>query len=166
MEKIGDRPVSYTAAIGTHANYAIRPSVLDRDVAPLLIAGVKTPGDHNYEHNPFDILKDQTNEGPIWDVTKNFRGFWYTPSNGAVSLASGAGPGGGIQIVRIGLILAASGVTRSGRPTSVGSIVWQTSVILKAVQLVHKYIPARRSRSRFPRIIITHGTGLPDRSSV
>lgn len=78
VEKIGGRPVSY-AAIGTHANYA-------------------TPGDHNYEHIPFGLLKDETNQGPVWDITQNFRGFWYTPSDGTVSTASGAGTGGAAEV--------------------------------------------------------------------
>lgn len=34
----------------------------------------------------------------MWDITKNFRGFWYTPSNGEISLALGAGTGGALQI--------------------------------------------------------------------
>jgi len=76
VEKIGDRPVSYTG-IGTHANYA-------------------TSGDHDYTL-PLGLLKDQTNKGPIWDVTKNFRGFWYTPSSGAISIAPGAASGGLVQ---------------------------------------------------------------------
>lgn len=69
-----------------------------RNFVSLLITDVKTSGDHNYEHIPFDILKDQTDKGPMWDVTKNFRGFWYTPSTGEVSLAPGAGPGGAIEV--------------------------------------------------------------------
>jgi hypothetical protein len=58
--------------------------------------GAKTPGDHDYS-SPLGPLKDQTNQGPIWDVTKNFRAFWYTPSSGAVSLGSGGGAGGLLQ---------------------------------------------------------------------
>jgi len=34
----------------------------------------------------------------MWDVTRNFRGFWYTPSSGVVSLASGAGTGGTAEV--------------------------------------------------------------------
>ena len=52
----------------------------------------KTPGDH-----AVGPAKDQTDKGPIWDVTQNFRGFWYTPSSGAISIAPGAGSGGLIQ---------------------------------------------------------------------
>jgi hypothetical protein len=75
-EKIGVRPVSYTG-IGTHANYP-------------------TAGEHDYTL-PLGLLSDQTDEGPIWDVTKNFRGFWYDPSTGGLSLAPGAGSGGTVQ---------------------------------------------------------------------
>ncbi|KAF9647656.1 hypothetical protein BDM02DRAFT_3156054 [Thelephora ganbajun] len=76
VEKSGDRPITY-AGIGTHANYA-------------------TSGDHEYSL-PFGLLKDQTNKGPTWDITKNFRGFWYTPSNGVISVAPGAGIGGTVE---------------------------------------------------------------------
>jgi len=79
VEKIGVRPVSYIAT-GTHANYA-------------------TSGDHTYVQSSLvGNSTDQTNRGPIWDVTKNFRGFRYTTSNGAVSLAPGAGTGGVLEI--------------------------------------------------------------------
>ena len=64
-----------------------------RDAASSLITDLKTSGDHDYSL-PFGLLKDQTNKGPIWDVTNNFRGFWYTPSSGALSSAAGAGSGG------------------------------------------------------------------------
>jgi len=76
VEKDGDRPVSYIG-IGTHANYA-------------------TPGDHDYSL-PLGLLKDQTNKGVAWDVTQNFRGYWYTPSSGAIDAATGAGSGGTLQ---------------------------------------------------------------------
>jgi hypothetical protein len=79
-----------TRYVPIHVNY--------RDFVLLLITDVKTSGNHNYEHIPFDILKDQTDKGPLWDVTKNFRGFWYTPSSGALALAPGAGIGGALEI--------------------------------------------------------------------
>jgi len=78
VEKVGDRPVSYIA-FGTHANYA-------------------TSGDHTYNHSPLGNSTDQTNQGPIWDVTKNFRGFRYSPSNNVISIAPGAGTGGALQV--------------------------------------------------------------------
>jgi hypothetical protein len=97
VDKIGVRPVSYIAT-GTHANYPVRLRPFHgRNLSSLLIAGVQKAGNQNYEHIPFDILKDQTDKGPVWDVTKNFRGFWYNPSSGAISIASGAGPGGANQ---------------------------------------------------------------------
>jgi len=61
-----------------------------------LITGAKTSGDHPYSL-PLGLLKDQTNKGPRWDITKNFRGFWYNPSNGAIDAAPGAGSGGDLQ---------------------------------------------------------------------
>ncbi|KAI1495056.1 hypothetical protein F5X96DRAFT_341888 [Biscogniauxia mediterranea] len=50
------RPVIYSA-VGSHAMYAM-------------------PGDHPYVL-PFGILKDVTDRGPLWDPSRNFRGYWY-----------------------------------------------------------------------------------------
>ncbi|KAI1501477.1 hypothetical protein F5X99DRAFT_200760 [Biscogniauxia marginata] len=50
------RPVIYSA-VGSHAMYA-------------------TPGNHPYVL-PFGMLKDVTDRGPLWDPSKNFRGYWY-----------------------------------------------------------------------------------------
>jgi hypothetical protein len=51
-----ERPVIYSA-VGSHAMYAM-------------------PGDHPYVL-PFGMLKDVTDRGPLWDPSKNFRGYWY-----------------------------------------------------------------------------------------
>lgn len=50
------RPVIYSA-VGSHAMYA-------------------TPGNHPYVL-PFGILKDVTDKGPLWDPSRNLRGYWY-----------------------------------------------------------------------------------------
>ncbi|KAI1372033.1 hypothetical protein F4677DRAFT_433802 [Hypoxylon crocopeplum] len=50
------RPVIYSA-VGSHAMYA-------------------TPGNHPYVL-PFGMLKDVTDKGPLWDPSKNLRGYWY-----------------------------------------------------------------------------------------
>ncbi|KAK8084821.1 hypothetical protein PG997_006092 [Apiospora hydei] len=50
------RPVIYSA-VGSHAMYA-------------------TPGDHPYVL-PFNLLKDQTDRGPLWDPARNIRSYWY-----------------------------------------------------------------------------------------
>ncbi|GAW21501.1 hypothetical protein ANO14919_110220 [Xylariales sp. No.14919] len=50
------RPVIYSA-VGSHAMYAM-------------------PGDHPYVL-PFQMLKDVTDRGPLWDTSKNFRSYWY-----------------------------------------------------------------------------------------
>ncbi|KAI4865823.1 hypothetical protein F4820DRAFT_418716 [Hypoxylon rubiginosum] len=50
------RPVIYSA-VGSHAMYA-------------------TPGNHPYVL-PFGILKDVTDRGPLWDPSRNLRGYWY-----------------------------------------------------------------------------------------
>ncbi|THH00127.1 hypothetical protein EW026_g2352 [Hermanssonia centrifuga] len=71
----GSRAITYIA-LGTHANYA-------------------TPGDHPHD---FPGLFDQTDAGPIWDVTQNFRGFWFDNSTQTFSLASGANVGGTEEI--------------------------------------------------------------------
>ncbi|KAE9964217.1 hypothetical protein BLS_008538 [Venturia inaequalis] len=56
VEKIGDRPVSYSAE-GTHAMYA-------------------TPGVHTYVL-PFGLLHDVTDRGPLWDPVLNLQAFTY-----------------------------------------------------------------------------------------
>ncbi|KAI1816303.1 vacuolar sorting-associated protein [Poronia punctata] len=50
------RPVLYSA-VGSHAMYAMQ-------------------GDHPYVL-PFKMLKDQTDRGPLWDPSMNFRSYWY-----------------------------------------------------------------------------------------
>ncbi|KAI0535335.1 vacuolar sorting-associated protein [Xylaria digitata] len=50
------RPVIYSA-VGSHAMYAM-------------------PGNHPYVL-PFQILKDVTDRGPLWDPSKNFRSYWF-----------------------------------------------------------------------------------------
>ena len=71
-QKTFGRATTYIAG-GTHANYA-------------------TPGDHL--HGPFNILNDRTDSGALWDVTKNFRAFWFDKDTGIFSLAGGIGNGG------------------------------------------------------------------------
>ncbi|KAI1826098.1 hypothetical protein F4861DRAFT_133986 [Xylaria intraflava] len=53
------RPVIYSA-VGSHAMYAM-------------------PGNHPYVL-PFNILKDQTDHGPLWDPSMNYRSYWYSSS--------------------------------------------------------------------------------------
>ncbi|CAL1699081.1 unnamed protein product [Somion occarium] len=57
---------------GTHANYA-------------------SPGPHL--HGPDNLLNDRTDAGPLWDVTLNFRGYWFDIPAQTFSVASGAGLG-------------------------------------------------------------------------
>ncbi|GKT67236.1 vacuolar protein sorting-associated protein [Colletotrichum tofieldiae] len=56
VEKRGVRPVIYSA-VGSHAMYA-------------------NPGDHPYVL-PFNVLKDVTDRGPLWDPAKNTYSYWY-----------------------------------------------------------------------------------------
>jgi len=53
---------------GTHANYA-------------------TPGDHLHGDN--NTLDDHTDDGPLWDVTLNFRGYWFDNSTQTFTIAAG-----------------------------------------------------------------------------
>ncbi|KAI0399817.1 vacuolar sorting-associated protein [Xylaria palmicola] len=50
------RPVIYSA-VGSHAMYAM-------------------PGNHPYVL-PFQMLKDETDRGPLWDPSRNIRSYWY-----------------------------------------------------------------------------------------
>ncbi|OJT10014.1 hypothetical protein TRAPUB_13503 [Trametes pubescens] len=72
-EKTNGRPTTYIAG-GTHANYA-------------------TPGKHCHDL-PLDLLCDQTDAGPLWDPTLNFRGFWFDSATNTFSVAGGADVGG------------------------------------------------------------------------
>ncbi|KAF9020305.1 hypothetical protein BDZ89DRAFT_958469 [Hymenopellis radicata] len=74
IDKLNGRPKVYIAT-GTHANYA-------------------TTGEQDYSL-PFGLLHDTTDEGALWDVTKNFRGFYYDRS--AFTSAGGADIGGAKQ---------------------------------------------------------------------
>ncbi|GKT46120.1 putative vacuolar protein sorting-associated protein TDA6 [Colletotrichum spaethianum] len=56
VEKRDIRPVIYSA-VGSHAMYA-------------------NPGDHPYVL-PFNMLKDVTDRGPLWDPAKNTYSYWY-----------------------------------------------------------------------------------------
>lgn len=70
----GGRAITYIGS-GTHANYA-------------------TPGDHQHD---LPGLEDHTDAGPIWDVTLNFRGYWFDNSTQTFSVASGAGAGASVE---------------------------------------------------------------------
>lgn len=56
VEKMDGRPVIYSA-VGSHAMYAL-------------------PGNHPYIL-PFNLLKDVTDRGPLWDPAKNTYSYWY-----------------------------------------------------------------------------------------
>ena len=68
------RAITYVAN-GTHANYA-------------------TPGSHQHD---LPGLDDFTDAGTLWDVTKNFRGYWFDNSTSTFSVASGAGAGASVE---------------------------------------------------------------------
>ncbi|THH33205.1 hypothetical protein EUX98_g1011 [Antrodiella citrinella] len=57
---------------GSHANYA-------------------TPGDHLHGTN--NTLDDRTDSGALWDVTLNFRGYWFDNATQAFSIAGGRNVG-------------------------------------------------------------------------
>ena len=70
---IDKRPVTFIAT-GSHANY--------------IKAGTQ-------EYTPAgDIVADHTDVGYYWDVTQNYRGYWYDNSTKTFSKAGGAGMGG------------------------------------------------------------------------
>jgi len=64
------RAVTYIAT-GTHANYA-------------------TAGTQDYTFVG-DLLTDSTDNGPIWDVTLNYRGYWFDNSTQTFSTAENGG---------------------------------------------------------------------------
>ena len=75
IEKTEDgRPKAYVAT-GTHAMYATSGA---QDIVL-----------------PFGVILDMTDAGPLWDVTLNYRGYWFDGSE--FSSAGGAGIGGAAQ---------------------------------------------------------------------
>jgi len=68
------RPNVYIA-VGSHANYG-------------------TAGDQELYDIPFDILHDTTDAGPFWDVTLNYRGYWFDNSTQTFTSAGGKDVGG------------------------------------------------------------------------
>lgn len=77
MQKIGDRPVVYSAS-GSHANYATAGT---QEIYPIV----------------GNIVTDTTSAGTYWDVAQNYRGYWYTPSSNTFISAGGASTGGSGQ---------------------------------------------------------------------
>ncbi|KAL1982870.1 hypothetical protein VTN96DRAFT_798 [Rasamsonia emersonii] len=73
LEQTDGRATTYVA-VGTHANYA-------------------TAGQQDYDL-PFGLLHDTTDKGPFWDVTQNYRGFWFDNSTQTFSSAGGKSTGG------------------------------------------------------------------------
>lgn len=70
----GGRAITYIAN-GTHANYA-------------------TPGEHQHD---LPLLDDYTDAGPLWDVTLNFRGYWFDNSTQTFAVANGVDVGGEVE---------------------------------------------------------------------
>ncbi|KAI0482371.1 hypothetical protein GGR56DRAFT_183664 [Xylariaceae sp. FL0804] len=69
----GTRPITYVG-VGGHANYA-------------------TAGTQDYTI-ALGIVADTTDAGYAWDMTQNYRGYWYDSGTGAFSAAGGASVGG------------------------------------------------------------------------
>jgi hypothetical protein len=74
LPKQGVRPVTYIA-VGDHANYA-------------------TAGKQPYPVPVIGPIADNTGAGAFWDVTLNYRGFWYNNATNTFTSAGGAGTGG------------------------------------------------------------------------
>ncbi|KAI0206783.1 hypothetical protein F4808DRAFT_7176 [Astrocystis sublimbata] len=72
----GKRPITYVGN-GGHANYA-------------------TAGKQEYTIAA-GIVADTTDAGTPWDMTKNYRGYWYDTSNGKFTVAGGASTGGSAE---------------------------------------------------------------------
>ncbi len=67
VPSVNGRPLTYIA-LGTHATFA-------------------SPGKHQHD---VPRLYDLTDEGFYWDVTKNFRGYWFDMSHKAFIVAGGS----------------------------------------------------------------------------
>lgn len=69
----GERPITYVA-YGGHANYV-------------------TAGTQDYTI-ALGIISDTTDQGYLWDMTLNYRGYWYDMDTEEFSVAGGVGTGG------------------------------------------------------------------------
>lgn len=76
IPKTKGRPISYIAH-GSHANYPT--------------AGIQRYAD------PLGIVHDTTSKGVPWDVTLNYRGYWYDVSSQVFTSSGGAGLGASEQ---------------------------------------------------------------------
>ncbi|KAF3761940.1 hypothetical protein M406DRAFT_74863 [Cryphonectria parasitica EP155] len=72
MDFTGDRPITYIAN-GSHANYA-------------------TAGSQDYTI-ALGIVTDVTDAGYAWDMTQNYRGYWYDTTTNTFTTASGNSTG-------------------------------------------------------------------------
>ncbi|KAH8645823.1 hypothetical protein BX600DRAFT_390956 [Xylariales sp. PMI_506] len=73
MDFHGERPITYVAT-GSHANYA-------------------TAGTQDFTF-ALGLISDTTDAGFAWDMTQNYRGYWYDVSTSTFSIAGGASTGG------------------------------------------------------------------------
>jgi hypothetical protein len=74
VQKVGVRPVVYSAA-GSHANYA-------------------TAGTQKIYPIVGNIVTDTTDAGFYWDVSQNYRGYYYDAASNVVTNAGGVDVGG------------------------------------------------------------------------
>lgn len=74
VDKVGVRPVVYSAA-GSHANYA-------------------TAGTQKIYPIVGNIVTDTTDAGFYWDVSQNYRGYYYDVASNTVTNAGGVDVGG------------------------------------------------------------------------
>jgi hypothetical protein len=73
MDFHGSKPITYIA-IGSHANYA-------------------KSGTQDYTFAG-GLVSDHTDAGYAWDMSQNYRGYWYSTSTGVFTTATGASTGG------------------------------------------------------------------------
>jgi hypothetical protein len=73
MTFTGSRPITYIAS-GSHANYG-KAGTQEYTIA-------------------LGLITDVTDAGYGWDISQNFRGYWYDADSGEFTVASGASTGG------------------------------------------------------------------------
>lgn len=94
VQQIDSRPVSYVAT-GSHANYAVSTPLLSLHANANT---TQTVGEQDYiPYVPFGILHDTTDAGVFWDVTKNYRGFWFDAGAQTFSSAGGSASDEGVD---------------------------------------------------------------------
>lgn len=93
VDKVGVRPVVYSAT-GTHASMYLANSCHLNRLTDRFTTDYATSGTQDIYSILGHLVEDKTDDGYYWDVTQNYRGYWFDNSTKAFTSAGGASTGG------------------------------------------------------------------------